>query len=160
MFLSLVFGAFSHLSRAFRWNYLLSPLGYRPNFVMRVLTVMISYFSNLGIPRSGEILRATALATYANVPFEKSFGTIVTERIIDLILLLLLIGLGFVVQRELLFDIIGNPTINKATLFWMLLTAGFFALSIKQLRRSRHPLALKVVGFLQGYGKGCYPLVN
>lgn len=154
VFLSLVFGAFSHLSRAFRWNYLLSPLGYRPSFVMRVLTVMISYFSNLGIPRSGEILRATALATYANVPFEKSFGTIVTERIIDLILLLLLIGLGFVVQRELLFDIIGNPTINKATLFWMLLAAGFFALLIKQLRRSRHPLALKAVGFFTGLWQG------
>jgi hypothetical protein len=45
------------------------PLGYQPTFMMRTLTVMISYFSNLGIPRSGEVLRATALATYADVPF-------------------------------------------------------------------------------------------
>ncbi len=91
VFLSLVFGAFSHLSRAYRWSYLLRPLGYRHTFMMRILTVMISYFSNLGIPRSGEVLRATALATYANVPFEKSFGTIVTERIIDRVMLFSLI---------------------------------------------------------------------
>ena len=91
VFLSLLFGVFSHLSRAYRWNYLLRPLGYKPTFMMRTLTVMISYFSNLGIPRSGEVLRATALATYADVPFEKSFGTIVTERIIDVIVLFSLI---------------------------------------------------------------------
>ena len=48
---------------------------------------MIAYFANLGIPRSGEILRATTLSTYEKIPFEKSFGTIITERILDLIIL-------------------------------------------------------------------------
>ena len=154
VFLSLVFGAFSHLSRAYRWNYLLRPLGYRPTLMMRILSVMISYFSNLGIPRSGEVLRATALATYADVPFEKSFGTIVTERIIDLIMLFSLIGLGFVLQGELLLEVIGNPSLDGMLLVWMVLAATVFFLGIRQLKRSQHALAVKIIGFFNGLWQG------
>ena len=154
VFLSLVFGAFSHLSRAYRWNYLLRPLGYRPTFMMRVLTVMISYFSNLGIPRSGEVLRATALATYTDVPFEKSFGTIVTERIIDLIMLFSLIGLGFVLQGELLLEVIGNPSLDGMLLIWMVLAATVFFLGIRQLKRAQHALAVKIIRFFTGLWQG------
>jgi len=150
VFLSLVFGVLSHLSRAYRWHYLLSPLGYRPSFVMRTLTVMISYFSNLGIPRSGEVLRAAALATYTDVPFEKSFGTIVTERIIDLILLFSLIGLGFVLQGPLLLEIIGNPSLNITTIIWLLLAVGILILGIRMLRRSQHRIAVKIVVSFNG----------
>ena len=154
VFLSLVFGAFSHLSRAYRWSYLLRPLGYRPTFMMRILTVMISYFSNLGIPRSGEVLRATALATYANVPFEKSFGTIVTERIIDLVMLFSLIGLGFVLQGELLLKVIGNPSLDGLLIVWMVLAASVFFLGIRQLKRSQHALAVKIIRFFTGLWQG------
>ena len=154
VFLSLVFGAFSHLSRAYRWSYLLRPLGYRPTFMMRILTLMISYFSNLGIPRSGEVLRATALATYANVPFEKSFGTIVTERIIDLVMLFLLIGLGFVLQGELLLKVIGNPSLDGMLIVWMVLAASVFFLGIRQLKRSQHALAVKIIRFFKGLWQG------
>ena len=154
VFLSLVFGAFSHLSRAYRWNYLLRPLGYRPTFMMRVLTVMISYFSNLGIPRSGEVLRATALATYADVPFQKSFGTIVTERIIDLIVLFSLIGLGFVLQGELLLEVIGNPSLDGMLLVWMVLAVTVFFFGTRQLKRSQHALAVKVIRFFTGLWQG------
>ena len=154
VFLSLVFGVFSHLSRAYRWSYLLRPLGYRPTFMMRILTVMISYFSNLGIPRSGEVLRATALATYADVPFEKSFGTIVTERIIDLIMLFSLIGLGFVLQGELLLKVIGNPSLDGMLIVWMVLAASVFFLGIRQLKRSQHALAVKIIRFFKGLWQG------
>ena len=154
VFLSLVFGVFSHLSRAYRWSYLLRPLGYRPTFMMRILTVMISYFSNLGIPRSGEVLRATALATYANVPFEKSFGTIVTERIIDLVMLFSLIGLGFVLQGELLLKVIGNPSLDGMLIVWMVLAASVFFLGIRQLKRSQHALAVKIIRFFTGLWQG------
>ena len=154
VFLSLVFGAFSHLSRAYRWSYLLRPLGYRPTFMMRILTLMISYFSNLGIPRSGEVLRATALATYANVPFEKSFGTIVTERIIDLVMLFSLLGLGFVLQGELLLEVIGNPSLDGMLLIWMVLAATVFFLGIRQLKRAQHALAVKIIPFFTGLWQG------
>ena len=154
IFLSLLFGVFSHLSRAYRWNYLLRPLNYQPTFMMRALTVMISYFSNLGIPRSGEVLRATALATYADVPFEKSFGTIVTERIIDVIVLFSLIGLGFVLQGELLLKVIGNPSLDGMLLVSIAFAATVFFLGIHKLKRSKHTVAVKITGFFTGLWQG------
>jgi uncharacterized membrane protein YbhN (UPF0104 family) len=129
-------------------------MGYKSTFMMRILTVMISYFSNLGIPRSGEVLRATALATYADVPFEKSFGTIVTERIIDLIMLFSLIGLGFVLQGELLLEVIGNPSLDGMLIVWMAVAATVFFLGIRQLKRSKYTLAVKVVSFFTGLWQG------
>ena len=154
VFLSLFFGVLSHLSRAYRWNYLLYPLGYQPKFIVRILTVMISYFSNLGIPRSGEVLRATALATYADVPFEKSFGTIVTERIIDFVLLFSLIGLGFILHGEFLLEVIGNPSLDEIPLVWMAFAATVFFLGIRQLKRSKRLLAVKIIGFFRGFWQG------
>ena len=154
VFLSLVFGALSHLSRAYRWNFLLKPLGYQPSFILRTLTVMISYFSNLGIPRSGEVLRATALATYSDVPFQKGFGTIVTERIIDLILLFSFIGFGFLLQRELLLEVIGNPTFNTYSLFWVAGALLLFFVCIRKLKRSQKAWAIKIVDFFNGLWTG------
>jgi len=67
------------------------------------LAVLIAYIANLGIPRSGEVLRATTLSSYDKIPFDHTFGTIVAERIIDLLLLA-----GFILAALLLqFDIIG-----------------------------------------------------
>lgn len=152
--LSLVFGALSHLSRAYRWNHLLKPLGYQPSFAIRVLTVLIAYFSNLGIPRSGEVLRATALATYANVPFEKGFGTIVTERIIDLILLFSFIGAGFLLQRDLLLNVIGNPSLSGYSLLWGILFILLFYFGIRRLKRSEKGWAKKIIGFFNGLWTG------
>ena len=152
--LSLVFGALSHLSRAYRWNFLLKPLGYQPSFIIRTLTVMISYFSNLGIPRSGEVLRATALATYANVPFHKGFGTIVTERIIDLILLFSFIGFGFLLHRDLLLEVIGGPIFNPYNLLWIVAAAVLFFVFIRKLKHSQKLWALKIVGFFNGLWAG------
>jgi len=154
VFLSLVFGALSHLSRAYRWNFLLKPLGHQPSFIIRTLTVMISYFSNLGIPRSGEVLRATALATYADVPFQKGFGTIVTERIIDLVLLFSFIGFGFLLHSELLLEIIGNPTFNTYALLWLIVGVVLFFVFIRQLKRSQKAWATKTVSFFNGLWSG------
>ncbi|MDX5586656.1 MAG: lysylphosphatidylglycerol synthase transmembrane domain-containing protein, partial [Aureibaculum sp.] len=62
--LSLVLGILSHLSRAYRWLFMLEPLGYYPKFPNSVMTVMIAYLLNLLVPRSGEIARATAISKY------------------------------------------------------------------------------------------------
>jgi uncharacterized protein (TIRG00374 family) len=70
------------------------------------MSVCVSYFMNLTIPRSGEITRAALLKKYENVPFDKGFGTIVAERIVDLILFLLFVGLAFVLQFEKLYNFI------------------------------------------------------
>ncbi|MGA9237810.1 lysylphosphatidylglycerol synthase transmembrane domain-containing protein, partial [Robiginitalea sp.] len=100
--LSLGIGFLSHLSRAIRWNYLLEPLGYQPRVRNNLLLVLSAYFANLGIPRSGEVLRATGLSTYEGVPFQKGFGTIVTERVIDVIMLLLVILMALFSQTKII----------------------------------------------------------
>jgi len=87
LFLSVVFGVLSHVSRAWRWRYPLEQLGYYPKFSNCFFTVMIGYFANLGIPRSGEVMRCGILSKYENIPFNKLVGTVIAERVADLIIL-------------------------------------------------------------------------
>ncbi|MEY4835840.1 MAG: hypothetical protein RI980_1955 [Bacteroidota bacterium] len=106
IFLSLIISLFGYWARAYRWKYSLQHLGYQTNFKNDFMSVCVSYFMNLTIPRSGEITRAALLKKYENVPFDKGFGTIVAERIVDLILFFLFVGLAFVLQFEKLYNFI------------------------------------------------------
>ena len=92
---SLGLGILSHISRAYRWHFLLEPLGYKPRLANSVMTVLIAYLLNLFIPRSGEFARAASIKKYEGIPFEKAFGTIVAERVTDVIMLLAIICLAF-----------------------------------------------------------------
>lgn len=96
--LSLFFSFLSHLSRAIRWRYMLEPIGYKTSLMNRYNSLMIGYIMNLLIPRAGEASRAAILYKTEKVPFIKSFGTIIAERVFDLIML------GFVVLLALFFS--------------------------------------------------------
>ncbi len=148
---SVIIGILSHVSRAVRWNYLLEPMGYRPKIINNIFIVLISYFANLGIPRSGEILRATALTTYERVPFEKGFGTIVTERVVDLLMLLLVILVTLALQTDIILAFLQDKGINLAGAFGLLF-AGIVGLFISTwlIRKSKSTLANKVKAFLNG----------
>ena len=153
--ISVIIGILSHISRAIRWKYLLEPLGYRPKTVNTIFIVLISYFANLGIPRSGEILRATALTTYEKVPFEKGFGTIVTERVIDLLMLLGIIMITLVLQTDFILGFLEERGVNIIGAMGILLfgIVGLF-LGSYIIRKSKSPLALKLKGFLNGLQDG------
>ena len=73
---------------------------------------MIGYLANLGVPRSGEFLRATAISTYEDIPFQKGFGTIITERVIDLIMLLIIILLAFILQADVIATYLNEFGVN------------------------------------------------
>jgi len=111
--LSIFLGISSHISRAYRWNYMLNSLDYYPKFINNVLSIFISYLANLGIPRSGEILRATVMQTYESIPFDKGFGTILAERLIDLMILFFLIFLFLFLETDILVPVIKE----KASLY-------------------------------------------
>lgn len=85
--LSLLIAFSGHLSRAYRWLFLLEPLGYKPKLSNAYHAVMSGYIINYTVPRSGEVARAGLLTQSENVPFEKGFATIVVERIIDVLML-------------------------------------------------------------------------
>jgi len=157
--ISILIGILSHISRAIRWKYLLEPLGYRPKTVNTIFIVLISYFANLGIPRSGEILRATALTTYEKVPFEKGFGTIVTERVIDLLMLLAIITITLVLQTDFILGFLEERGVNIIGAIGILLVGivGLF-LGSYIIRKSKSPLAIKLKGFLNGLQDGVLSL--
>jgi uncharacterized protein (TIRG00374 family) len=94
----------SNLSRARRWILLLEPLGYNAKFWNAFFTVMIGYLINLGIPRSGEFVRAGTMARYEKIPFEKVMGTVVVDRIADFLCLFIVIGIALVWQRHVFYD--------------------------------------------------------
>lgn len=87
IFLSLLLGVLAYLSRAYRWKYVLEPLGFETKFWNRYHAVMIGYLINLTIPRAGEVSRSAMLFRSDGVPFSSSFGTIIGERAIDLVML-------------------------------------------------------------------------
>jgi uncharacterized protein (TIRG00374 family) len=149
--LSIFFGVLSHLSRAFRWKYLLKPLGYKINGLNSVMSVFSCFLSNLGMPRSGEVLRASIIHYYEKIPFEKSFGTIVTERIIDVIILSIYIFIGITISSKLE---IPEFSININFLFFLLifiLISFFFFKSI-----SKKGMFNKIYVFVDGLKKGVF----
>lgn len=98
--LSMILGFCSHLARAYRWKYMLDPLGFKPKFWHRYHALMIGYLVNLLIPRAGEATRGALLYQTDRIPFAKSFGTIITERILDLLVL----GFILILAITLSFD--------------------------------------------------------
>lgn len=130
--LSLILGWFSHLARAYRWKYLLEPLGLRPSFWHRYHALMVGYLINLAIPRAGEATRAALLYRTDKIPFSKSFGTIIGERVFDLVMLGLILLLAFSLNFEDILSIrdLIRPQEDGNSgginwLFWILLLIGF-----------------------------------
>ncbi|HRD53193.1 MAG TPA: lysylphosphatidylglycerol synthase transmembrane domain-containing protein [Flavobacteriales bacterium] len=98
--LSMVVGWVAHVSRGWRWRYLLEPIGYRPGFWNCYHGVMVGYFINMFIPRAGEASRAAVLYRAEKVPFEKGFGTVMAERVVDTAVLLGIAGVTVLMQLD------------------------------------------------------------
>lgn len=105
VFLMLVF---SHYLRALRWRLLLEPLGQHPRIINTFFAVLIGYLINLGVPRLGEVAKCTLLARYEKIPPEQLIGTIITERIIDALTLLLVFALTIGLQPGLYHQLLNT----------------------------------------------------
>ena len=109
MLFSLVFGVTAQMFRGIRWKQTLEPMGERPSTMDCIHAVFISYASSLIIPRSGEISRCGILAKYDNTNFAKAVGTVVTERIIDSLLLLAITAI-VILSQITIFDTFFDKT--------------------------------------------------
>ncbi len=160
LFLSVFFGILSHLSRAYRWKFLLAPLGYKPRFINTVLSVLIAYIANLGIPRSGEILRATTLSSYEKIPFEKTFGTVIAERLVDMIILFSIILLALSFHFELIWNFLKEKQVSMIRpLYWFFGSLIPVIYVIRFLfKQDRHPAIIKIKNFLKGLTEGILSL--
>lgn len=115
LFSILIFGLFANFVRAQRWRLMLQPVGYNPGFWNTFFSINVMFFANLFIPRLGEVSRCGILAKYEDVPVEKSIGTMVVERIIDLICLLSLLGILLFCEYDLIFGLLQDTFSNKPT---------------------------------------------
>jgi uncharacterized protein (TIRG00374 family) len=117
--LAIIPGILSHLSRAIRWRMLLKPMGYKPKLSVTFAAVMIGYFANLAFPRLGEVMRCGILHKYDKIPVSKSFGTVITERTVDIIIFFLLFLFTLVIEfnnlKDYLYDNLLLKFSNKFT---------------------------------------------
>lgn len=152
--LSLVLATIGYILRAYRWKYTLEQIDCEPNFKLNFLAVGIGYFVNLTVPRAGEVSRALILKKYQNQPFDKIFGTIIAERIVDFLVLLLFIGLALVLEFDKLQAfLMENIPIDK--LIWIgIIGATSTIVGLYFYFYSKIPFILSVKAKVQGLKEG------
>ncbi len=99
--LSWIFSIISHIARAVRWNILINSLGYKTKTITTFYAVMAGYFANMAVPRLGEIARCGVLSRKDKIPINSLFGSVVAERVFDMIVMLILIFIVIIFQLEL-----------------------------------------------------------
>jgi len=166
--LVIILGIFSHILRSLRWILFFEPMGYKPSFKNTFYAVMVGYFANLGIPRLGEVTRCSILAKYEKIPFNKGLGTVITERVFDMVVYFLLFLLMILTQLGTIHDYldrnvypklqgkITNPFLNPI-MIWGLI--GFFIvlfiLFLMFRRKLGHSMVLrKIKNILFGFWEG------
>lgn len=126
MLLSLLFGVMSHVFRGWRWKQTLEPLEACPKTGDCVDAIFISYAANLVLPRVGEVSRCGVLAKYDNVSFSKSLGTVVTERLVDMLCILLITGVTFLVQMPVFLRFFEETGTKIPSLVHLLASPWFY----------------------------------
>lgn len=164
MIASIVIAILSHWFRAIRWDALLEPTGYKPRKMNAFGCVMIGYLGNLALPRLGEVLRCSSLYQYEKVPVNKSLGTVVTERVIDLIIYVLLFVFVLVAFSDEIYSYVEvtflAPLLEKISVWKLLLLLigiGVACLALYLLFRKkliRYKFVQKIEGFVVGLWSG------
>ena len=152
--LALIIAIVGNMSRAFRWKYSLDHLGYPTTFATNYMAINICYLLNLTVPKSGEISRAVILKKYNNIPFDKGFGTIVAERIVDLMVLLVFIFTAFILQFSVVKSfILDKIPVEKAWIAGLIVTVGGLAIvALFRFSKSKwiEKIKLKLAGLREG----------
>ncbi len=161
--LAAAFGIAAYWFRAVRWNLLLQPMGYTVKTSNAFWTLSFGYLMNLTIPRSGEVARATALYSVEDVPVDKSFGTIILERVIDLLCMVVFLILTLIFKYDAFIAFYKYITQQKTDTQstgnrWLLiagaLTVVIIIFFVLRQKLQQLPLYQKIVGFLRGIGDG------
>lgn len=92
----------AHYSRALRWKILMEPMGYHPSNFNVFSAVMIGYLVNAGVPRLGEVVKCSMLARYENVRVDRLVGTIVMERAVDVVCLLIVFAAALIFEGHII----------------------------------------------------------
>jgi uncharacterized protein (TIRG00374 family) len=153
----------SNISRAIRWKMLLKVFGYKPKIWNLVSIIFLGYFTNLGFPRLGEFVRASALSKYEGIEIQKVLGTVIADRILDVLVLIILVIIGVLIEFDFLFEWIIENILHQFSyykmllhFFWsilVLICAGYILFIV--YKKFQHvPLILKIRDFSDGVWKG------
>jgi len=168
VFFSMIFGGWAYVSRGLRWIVLIDALGYKSTKLNSVSAVSIGYFTNMFIPRAGEISRCTALNQVEKIPVDKLFGTILVERVLDFVFLILLILLIFVLKFNDLLSFYStlkaqqNPdegSDKSLTLLAVFLIGGIIFFLFKRFLKDSK-FYEKVLVFIEGLKEGFKSIKN
>ncbi len=152
--LSLAISFLGFLSRAYRWKFAINHLGYSSKFSNNLMAVCIAYFINLTIPRSGEFSRALVLKKYEGVPFDKAFGTIVAERIVDFIIFMMFAAAAFIFQFKIIKDFLVNTLPLEKLILLALAGVIFVIIAVLIWIYSRMKIILKLKEKIAGLQEG------
>jgi len=155
----------SNISRAIRWQMLIEPLSHKPRVINTFLASMAMYFANLGVPRSGEVIRAASISQYEKIKVEKVFGTVFTERVVDVISLAIVIGLSLIFEFDKLWNFIitsleekgkdGNILSNPWVLSFLgVSVASVLLLFVFRKKIMQTSLYAKLVDIVKGFIEG------
>ena len=157
---ALVIAFLSHLSRAYRWKYLLETLDLKPKLSLMYHSVMIGYIINLTIPRSGELARAAYFSRYQKTKPDQIFGTIVIERVVDLIMFALVFFIAFLFQADQekfnQFRQISTNSSNSLLLPIFIVIGVLLIISLVGFKKVR----IKAINFLKGITQGATAILR
>lgn len=148
------FGIAAYWFRAIRWNLMLEPMGHRISNSNSLWSISFGYLMNLTIPRSGEVARATALYGVEKVPVDQSFGTIILERVVDLVCMLCFLGLTLIFKGDVISSVYKNSgaDFNPNKIFFIVgtLLVGAILFFIFKKRLADIPVLDKIIKFIDG----------
>lgn len=166
---SIAFGILSHVARAIRWNLLINSMGYKTRLDSTFYAVMTGYFMNIAVPRLGEITRCGVLSKKDKIPLNALFGSVVAERVFDMITLVLIIFLVIVFQLELVGSFVEEHIFTPlylrfsnnlsvililvfALLFLLVLAVVLFRIFLPRLKHKA--FVIKMNEFIKGFMEG------
>ncbi len=158
--LAVSFSVLSHISRAYRWNFMLEPLGYRPKLLNNFMAVYIAYLMNIFIPKSGEVSRAVVINKYENVPFDNAFGTIISERVIDVIFLFGFTLIALLLQFDVLFAYLSENIPTSKIVYALGGLAVLMFVFFLFLKFSKSKLKQKLKQFFNGLKDGVFSVLK
>ena len=157
---SIVLLLLSHISRAYRWSFLLEPLGYKPKLLNNFMAVSVAYIMNIFIPKSGEVSRALIINKYEDIPFDKAFGTIISERVVDVLFLFGFTAIALLLQfdklSEFLLNVLPLNTIYNLTGILSVLLVLF----LLALKFSKSLIIKKIIRFFSGLKDGIFSILK
>jgi len=167
-FVALLIAGLSHVFRAMRWNLMIESMGYTTRLSTTFFAVMIGYLANTAVPRMGEFMRCGVLTKKDKIPFNTLFGTVISERLFDMLVLLILMTTVIFGQWTRLGDFVMQwirpfvATIGSQAVWLLVLVVialiviaiGLFFYLTRRKQLNRFPGYKKMYALISGFAQG------